>query len=90
MKIKLQECRACSSTEFRVGPTKQFKACLHCGGLHGRGTAKEIAEVITLEFAKKEVDARCLQFFDVEITSGNATSCHGWFDPITKKVHQFG
>jgi hypothetical protein len=92
--MKLQECRGCSSTEFKVGPTKAFKTCLHCGGLHGRGTLAQISEVVTLEFCtaqeEKESGDFGLTFFDVDITSGNAVSCHGWFNPSTKKVHQFG
>lgn len=91
--IKLHECRACSSTEFKKGPTAKFKTCLHCGGVFGHGSPEEIAKVITLEFCTPEEERESgdfgLRFFDIEIV-GTDTSCHGWFNPRTKKVHQFG
>lgn len=94
MKNENLECRACSSTEFKPGPTKQFQACQHCGGLTGKGTAKQIQKVVILQFCTPEEDKATgdfgLTFFDVEITGMGATHCHGWYNPSTKKVHQFG
>ena len=94
MKTETFECRACSNTEFKPGPTTHFRACTYCGGLTGFGTANQIAKVITLEFCTPEEGKATgdfgLTFFDITITGEKKTSCHGWFNPSTKMVHQFG
>lgn len=85
------ECRACSCTETKPGPTRAFVTCANCGGFFGRGTKDEIHQVVVFHWAEEEVPFDALRFFDVEFTGpDSANNCHGWFDPSTKRVHQFG
>jgi hypothetical protein len=94
--MKLFECRACSSTLFKVHKNRIFKICLHCGGYSGEGHPYKIHETIKMIWEQEESKPEDLRFFDITIIDEGfgvvpqRQSIHGWFNPTTKLVNQIG
>jgi len=80
------ECPACSGEGKIEGSVYR---CTVCDGVFGYYLHKsDVEQHVFFRFAKNEVEPGKLRYFDFTLLNGDRV--HGWYDPETKLVHQFG
>jgi hypothetical protein len=88
-----KQCVACNGELVPVDGT--VMECSRCGGLHGAFDSYEATKqyVIPEFYEGKDVESRFSygRYFDFTyMDNGKLNRTHGWFDPVSKKVLQFG
>ena len=92
-------CAACSGRLHPVkkdGTTKTetytgLFACDRCGGLHGEMYRGEAPTVVNINRMSSRQDTDGGRYFNLALLgSEGVRHVHGWFDPATKLVLQFG
>ena len=82
------ECAACSGELEEHGELHGVAICSECEAVHGE--TNEVFQIINLsEFSEGDIPADRTRYFDITLYD-QRYRCHGWFDPLTKKVTQFG
>jgi len=89
--IQTIACPGCGSTRGSETETAQVYRCAKCGAVHGTCYKGDASRFVLLQFAREAVPAEVLRYFDLTLLGSQGIErTHGWYDPATKLVHQFG
>ena len=90
-----QTCTACNGDLEALGPNglEPIAKCADCGGLHTLRPIFKGALPINLFHMQVEEPGDELRYFDLQWIDGHAGTLqrsHGWYDPDTLNVVQYG
>ena len=97
-KLNRQSCSACSGELVALGPNghEPIAKCASCGGLHTlRPIAKGALPINLFRMDAEPTEGEILTpvYFDLEYldgATGELSRSHGWYDPDTLNVLQYG
>lgn len=88
-----QACPGCGSRGAQRSRVRGIWQCDRCGGLISFAPISYNAARQVVHLSEMQADCAEPQYFDLAIRergTGTTYRTHGWFDPQTKKVVQFG
>jgi len=87
-------CPGCSGSLTPLTTDPRMGVCDHCGGFVGIETLPYSTACCYVDLRADMVDGEMKNTkyfdFDLKLPNGKEIRVHGWFDPNTKKVLQYG